>query len=305
MLVIMALLFSILRNSFVVWLRSFALIYVFFLFMLIASFVLGPSISPVSLNVRTLTLWGLLLLLFSAFMAGFYHMISQACQQYLLAQEDNRPEALPNRKREAVITAFSLFRDFLPGIGQFFLPVTIGYMVQFGVLAALGWNLHPLWLKVMPILMRTESLLNSGKSPEQVASWLTFTQQTELAEFVFGILIVVGLYGIFSGLTLLWPVFMVLYGKNPLKAYGLSIKQFFKDPVRLLLLSLLFLGIKLLLSFLTLSGGMFVDILGRLALLLLEIYMSISLFVYAWLVIGKPVRPSEPLGPVENPPIPE
>jgi hypothetical protein len=301
MLGIMAMLFLILRSSFLVWLRSFALIYVFFLFMLIASFVLGPSVTPtMRLDTRTFALWGMLLLLFSAFMAGFYYMISQACQRYLFAHEASRPEALPNRKHEAVTGAFGLFRDFLPGIGQFFLPITIGYVIQFGVLGALAWNLNPLWVKVMPLLIRMETLVNAGRTPEQVVSWLSLTQQTELAELIVGILLVILVYGVFSLLTLLWPVFIVLYEKNPLKAYGLSLKHFFKDPVRLMLLSVFFLAAKLLFSFFTLSAGMFVDILGRLALLLLEIYMTITLFVYAWLVIGKPVLKPEPIEPAEN-----
>jgi hypothetical protein len=298
----MSLLFSVLRDAFVIWSRSFALIYVFFLFILVASLILGPA-GPIGWNARSLVLGVLLILILSAFMAGLYYMIEVACRRFL---GDNAPEALPSGKREAVRTAFSLFRDFLPGVGAFFVPVAVGILIQTGVLLGLiGWGLSPLGTQLAPFLERLTNLAVTGgtATPESLLPALSPERQATLGLTLLGSILACVVFGV---VTMLWPVFVVMYRENPLTAYGRSIRQFFRDPFRLLALSALFAFGETALSLLIVIGGVLGEIFGRLASLLLQIYLMISLFVYAWSTIGPPSPlPAEDDEPPEEPTPPE
>lgn len=283
----MQLLFSVFRDSFVIWSRNFTLVYIFFLLIGVSSLVIAP-LGLASFDARSLSLIVLLELIFSAFMAGLFYMVTCASTRYL----ENRSTPAVGAKGSQSVTVFSsfaAFRDFLPGIGAFFVPVAVGYAIQFGVLAALLWWIRPMWQQVLPLMQRLGNDLMAGASQDAVIHSLTLSQKASLGQLGLAIVVIMLIYSVFSTVVMLWPVFTVMYEDNPFKAYARSALQFLRDPFRLVALSLTLFLIKLLLTMFTMMDGMFFEILGRLSLMLLEIYTIVTLFVYAYHAVGKPV----------------
>lgn len=290
---------SILRDSFAIWTRSFTLIYVFFLFLLVVSIVVGNPAQSLTMDIRSLVLTGLVLLIFSAMMSGFYNMVAVICRQSLAPDLATRWN--PDRTQKNFSGGFKAFKNFLPGIGQFFVPMTIGYLIQGGFLTLLFWLLNPLWLKATPILNQLLQALANNVPTEAFIHSLSMPQLMALNNLVLGICGILLGYGFFSMVTMLWPVMMVNYTQNPLLAYGRSLRQFFRDPLRLIALSLLFFTLKLLCSLLSLAPGLFLNIFSQMSLFLLEIFITITLFVYAWRNIGQPVEPLANETPASSP----
>jgi hypothetical protein len=280
----MRLLFSVLNDTLAIGTRNLTLVYIFFLMFLIASFILGQAGMP-SLDPRWLTLIAVLGLILAAFMAGLLYMVSQACLYYL----DNRQKgASPVNRQQAALQAFGNFRNFFPGVGAFFLPVTVGYAIQTGVLAALIFWTRPLWADAMPLFEKVRQTIVAGSSQEALIQSLTPDQQMAMAQFGLSVIGIGLIYGAFSLLVMLWPAFVVMYEENPLKAYGRSLVQFFRDPFRLIAIATLFFGARLLLAFLVNFGGILMEILGQLLMLLLELLTLVSIFVYSYHKIGRP-----------------
>jgi hypothetical protein len=283
-------LISILRESATIWTRSFTLVYVYFLFSLVTLFVIqGPSDSLGSADALAFLLLGLLGLIFSAFMAGLYYMAGNVCRRYL--QPDIGDSwGQPSKRLKAV--SFSIFKDFLPGIGRYFMPMVLGYAVQVACLAALLWSLNPLWLRAVVILRPVmDKMLQHHRemiTSQQLMAALSASQKNTLIDLFMGFLMVLLGYGLFWLLTCLWPIMLLWYTGNPLRAYWLSLRQFFRDPLRLLSIGVCYSVLAVLLSFVMMLDGLFLALFARLGFLLLSIGLTITLFVYAWRVIGPP-----------------
>lgn len=204
------------------------------------------------------------------------------------------------------MTAFSLFRNFLPGVGAFFVPVAIGSLIQTAVLSGLiWWGFSPLGAQLRPFLEQLTTMAATGVSPPQglILQSLSPERQATLGLTLLAAILACFFFNL---ITMLWPVFVVLYRHNPLTAYARSMRRFFRDPLRLLALSVFFMLGEMALSLFIMIGGAFGEIFGRLASLLLQIYFMIALFVYAWSAIGPPPPmdeepPEEPILPEEPP----
>src|SRR6476646_2151784 len=108
-------LLTVLMDSFVIGSRNFTLVYVFLFTLLLFQSLLSSAGMP-AWEWRWASYLLILYLLFSDIMAGWFSMVGQACTQFL---GKPRLEALAENHAKA---AFLLFRNFLPGIGQFFVP---------------------------------------------------------------------------------------------------------------------------------------------------------------------------------------
>ncbi len=276
-------LLTILTDSFLIWSKNITLIYVFFLGLLLLSLSVSQPEAP-SLALRWILMLAVGLVLFTAIMAGWYNMVALACIRYL---------GTPNKsiyRERAVIDAFTLFQAFLPGVGQFFLPVLGGYLIQWGMTVLLLVPVYPLLVKNLPLLEKlpTSDFLTLYNTLDH----LPIAQVESLNTMILSLLGALAVNALFSWLTLLWPAFVIVYDENPLKACYRSILQFFRDPLRLLGLSLLlftiwlplFLTSKLLVTL----NNMLLGAACELTLLLLFIYAAVSIFVYTIQTLGLP-----------------
>ncbi len=232
--------------------------------------------------------WALLILvvvmLVSAFLAGWFNMVGKACTRYLT---NIAPTREPNL--QTALEGFTLFREFLPGVSRYFPTMLVGYLIQALVVFGLFLWMRPLWDKNLPVL---EQFYQDGLPTVAKLSALPPAQLLDLNELSMAILVSASIYVGFSLITMLWPAFVILHRDNVFTAYWRSLVQFFRDPFRLLLISLLLFGLQFLftLGFVTtVASVMLLAAFCQFASLLTEIYRAVVLFVYVYETTGKPV----------------
>ena len=285
-------LFTILTDSFLIWSKNFTLMYVFFFGLLLLSFMISRAEAP-TLEIRWLLWLAVSLLLFTAIMAGWYNMVALACTRFLGTPREATP------RERSVIEAFTLFQAFLPGVGLYFLPVLGGYLIQWGMTALLVLPVYPLMVKSLPLIQKLPT--GDFHALYNVLDQLSSAQIQSLNLMFLSLLGVLVVNALFSWLTILWPAFVILYDENPLKACYRSIRQFFKDPLNLIGLSLLlcaawvplFLASKVFAAL----NNMLLGAASELLILLLFIYGAVSIFVYAIQTLGMPKPESQDHSP--------
>lgn len=280
-------LFNLLADSFVIWSRNFTLVYIFLLGLFLFGAILGQAGMP-TMDGHWLLLGFIMLLIFAAIMAGWFNMVATACTRFLAQPREQALQPV------SPLDAFTLFRAFLPGVGQFFPNIALGYLIQIVMGALLMLTVQPLWAKNAALLEKMTALGIDERM--RFIQTLTQAQLVSLSELSMVMLAVLLVYALFAMLIMLWPTFVIYYGDNALKACLRSIRQFFRDPLRLLAISLFLLLIKAPFFFIgssinpsgaafsLLSAGM------QLLSLLVEIYGAIVLFVYVYQAVGKPIE---------------
>ena len=289
-------LFTILTDSFLIWSRNFTLIYVFFLALLLLGMILPQNEAP-AFELRWYLLFGIVLLLSAALMAGWFNMLAVACDRFL-----GRPSSSPLQTM-APLEALSLFKEFLPGISRWFLPITGGFCLQLAMLAFVLWPLQSLFSKYGHILMQLAQLPSASLSQQsfyKLPEW----QQNEISSAGFLLLIGLLIYALLSFMASLWPAFVVYYDNNPLKAYFRSIFQIFKDPLGLIglyaLIFLLRLPMAVLYAFAGASNNDLLIAGSRMLHLTMEIFILVLMFVYVYRTCGKPTPQVEVPTPIEK-----
>jgi hypothetical protein len=275
-------LLTVLINGFVIGSRNFTLVYIFLLSLLLFESLLRLGGTP-QLEWRWAIFGAVLLLIFAAVMAGWFNMVAQACVRFLSIPKN---EALnQNHVKDSLI----LFKAFFPGIGQYFIQVALAYGIHASILLALAWMLSDLWNKNQALLIQIATMPLEQR--ETFIKNLTLPQQASLGEFSLFVFTGFGLYACFYLLTMLWPVYVVFYNKNGVKACISSAAQFFRDPIRLLGLTVLIALIWVplfLLGGLMGASNLFLGVLLQFLNLLAEVLFTVILFVYAYQYIGKP-----------------
>ena len=276
-------LFTVLNDSFLIASRNFTLVYIFLFSLFLLQSLMGLGGMP-ELTLKW-ALFGLtVFMLYAATMAGWFNMVGQACVQFL---DRPRAEAL---SQNYVKESFRRVGDFLPGIGQFFTPVMVGYGIHLAYFVLFGWLTRDLWEQNLPILYR---LAGTGVDQSvKIQLSLPPEQQASLAMLSLAMLAGLLIYAVLFLLLMLWPAFIVFYQKSGVDACFASLRQFFKDPLRLIALAVINLLIRLPFLFAgpVLGGGSpFLAILFMFMCLLTEVFFTVVLFVYAYQLIGKPI----------------
>ncbi|HEY9746611.1 MAG TPA: hypothetical protein V6C99_10380, partial [Oculatellaceae cyanobacterium] len=163
------------------------------------------------------------------------------------------------------------------------------FIVTGAVFLLLSLTLHPLLNKALPILRQ---LLESNAQPTpQDLLGLPAEQQALISQLSLSFLQILFIFAAFNLLIALWPAYVTQYRDNLFSAYWHSLKRFFKDPIRFLLIAGLFIGSQFLFPLLSaiFSGNLFVGTIVQLSGLLLSIYLMIVLFVYAYKTSDRPL----------------
>jgi hypothetical protein len=280
-------LFTLFTDSFVIWSRNFTLVYIFLLGLFLFGAILGQAGLP-AMDWHWLLLGLIMLLIFAAIMAGWFNMVATACNRFLAQPREQALQPV------SPLDAFTLFRAFLPGIGQFFPNVALGYLIQIAMGVLLLLTAQPLWSKNAALLEKMATLGIDERL--RFLETLNQAQLLSLSQLSMVMLAALVVYALFAMLIMLWPAFVIYYGDNAFTACLRSIRQFFRDPLRLLAISLLLFLIKVPLFFLGSSinpTGTTFSLLSagiQLLSLLVEIYAAIVLFVYVYQFVGKPIE---------------
>jgi hypothetical protein len=255
----------------------------------------------------------LLILIYAAFTAGWADMMAHVVAQARLTMPPDAGAAATTlappsagAQRDAFGPgSFGLLRFFFPGISQYFLVFVWGGLLQ---LAAMAGVAGAAWAVLQWLGMGTPAVLQKlwqpGLTPEQLEAALFKLSPAALAEletFFAVLLAALAAYGLFSLVTMFWMPWAVLHQSNAWQAYGQSVRLFFKDPLRLLLVGMLYaLGSYVVTWLLQAEPGLMGAFWQFLALALFQ-FFSLWLFLYvadkspwqaqAWL---HPPRPEVP-----------
>lgn len=280
-------LFSIITDSFAIWVRNFSLVYVLLLGLMLTA-LLSPKEAMPSLDTRWLFMSGILLLLMGSFIAGWFNMIATACRRFIERSKLNTSTS------NDMMDNLTLFKAFLPGISMHLLSVTANFLILGGLIFLFSVLIQPLWEQNIGFI---EAQVARGHFDPQALLSLPPKQLEQMQElallFWFAFICIV----VFMMLTALWPAFVTLYGDNIFKAYWQSILKFFRDPFRFLFLTALYLGSQLVFMMISAALAPASTLLGvtiQLFGLMFSIYAMITLFMYTIRTTERPLM-AEPL----------
>lgn len=267
---------ALLQRSFKIFRENLMIVQPFILFMLLLSIVSGSlthmpkGISPV-LIVFLVSVF----CLFCAFLAGWFQLFQAAIRNSHVEYKT------PQEKAEASINAF---REFLPAVGRFFIPITIAVILY--ILLFLGV------IKLVGFLGSKYIGFTQNISPEKLSE--VFSDQNKLKAFVESLsakdrsvlvkwdLLMLGSIGLFSYLTMFWFPAIMLNGENPVKALFTGIKSAFIKPFLSLGIFITYWIANISFSFLSaMTAGIFIlDLLNLMVMVFMTVYFIMVIFVY-------------------------
>lgn len=293
-----------LKDAFQVLITNMALVYPFLLFILLLQIILSKDPKLLlTLDPMSFLFIGILFLLLQAFNAGWYKMIYLAVLNTLMVKPlaadadmetgaarslGEGAEKKPDLQKVGAYAPFRTFKAFFPGVGQFFMPFAVSGLLQILTLAVvfLGITLAiNAWVPHFDKLMTFIQEQSQSTAPIQPAQALLSLPKYLLDEYMTMaqiILIATILGGLLSLMVCFTaPLLMTQMETNPFKAYWRSIRQFIKDPLRIVLIGLFISFLWFALNYLSLiSAGSILIALWQFLILLLLVYSVILLFVY-------------------------
>jgi hypothetical protein len=270
--------------------RYFIIVYPVFLYFIISSLVIPRTAPDFSHWAWWVVQFGLVAILF-IFMSGWNAMMYQAVQEWQVLKQKASESDIQSEVQQV---PFRLFKEFIPGMGQYGLPFLVGGFIWLLMVSAIVMLF--VWLGVyyvgipkifMTILEHSEI---TQTEIEHLVETLSALEKTQLANWN---LILLGLFFsvmIINGLTLFWQQFIIMKQCNPFKAILLSARQAVRHPVKTFIIlfcsGFLSVGLTLFSSLSTLTAFF-----GQFLLILSMVFFG--LFMYLYLLQNVDVTPSE------------
>lgn len=266
--------FKAIKKSFGITWRNLILAQPFILFMLIFSILSGGLSSVMRNNIAFLICSVSLLLLITAFLAGWFYMTKKTIAFDL----DDTIE--PDDK---AYKSFGLIKHFFPGVGEYFLPVTLlGILYLLFTLCAvfLAFKLGVKYIGIPDIdLARLNAAADSTKNMQAYFSTLPYDKVLAIVKWVsYSFLLAIGI----QFFTMWWVPALFYNTKNPLKAFWLGIKFLFVKFGASLGIMLFLMMFNFFISFITSVFGQNI-ILSLLSLILFFYYATyyvVLIFLY-------------------------
>lgn len=275
--------------------RHLVLIYPWVGFQILEGFLTrNTSESVPAFEPRWLMLMGILLLLAWAFEAGWFAMFHGAVKLSLKPEPPPADQPM-TEQLEAPATigeSCGLFKRFIPGVGQYFIPVAIGNFIQLVVIALLLGLMHvalagqhgaAYWHPLAELGNQLFQQIQAGQpatigGPEGVA--LTAAQQQVLGSLGWMLLGGCIIYMAVYLMTMLWVPLVYTRGMNIFRAYGHAIRQFFADGPLLTWVGLTYITGNLTMMLLIQYPNAILQLLGGVMSFFVSTGFTMLLFVY-------------------------
>ena len=207
------------------------------LFLLILNIYLITAKNAVKSLPPTILFFSTLLLMISAFLAGWLNMIKVAVDNHI------------NNNNEKDNNSFTLIKEFPAGIADYIKPF-IGFTIIYLILADITFiSIYHVGLKLIGgVGIKFSEFFAATEAPVAMQALLQSLTKAQLLKINYWYLLVMCSLQLFTLLTLFWPVELVCSTKNPIIAFFKSIKIVFTKPQVIIL----FIGINVLNLFLTL-----------------------------------------------------
>ncbi|MBY0405582.1 MAG: hypothetical protein K2X66_16890 [Cyanobacteria bacterium] len=297
MVCIMQFLISLWVDSFIVLGRNFVLLYPLLFFSLLMSMLVPETHELPTLDVKWVTLLSILLLLYNGFMAGWFNMITTAVVNYRTLvkkvhaaeksgfSQQNAQELMAKelQSTDPFIEPWRLFKAFFPGVGEFFSSFVLGGGLQlFGMIVIVLGLLLAFQFDWDTITQCFEKFA-TFKTPEEGELYLKSLPEAKQLDFALFAVVILGsfaLCGVFSLLTLFWSPLVIVRQMGALKAYGASIVQFFKDPIRIILIGTLYVMAMFISMVMMGTGSEILAMFFNFMVAVLKTYFSILVVMY-------------------------
>ncbi len=188
---------------------------------------------------------------------------------------------------------FGLLKEFFPGISNYMTRFIVGEIIHFAIIVLLVLGVSSL-MEHIGGLPRIMDRFQENMTPEQIqalARSLSPVEQKAITDAAGLILSGLGLYLLFGLLTFLWPMIVITQGASAWGAYLKSIRQFFKDPLRLIAMGLLYLLLVGLLEVFSLVPNVWIASLLQFMALMNSIYFTVVLFFYTTQALPEVILP--------------
>lgn len=211
-----------------------------------------------------------ILALKSVFLSGWLNM-------FHMCIENNKNDALSDE--EKTFDSLDLYKAFFPGVGKYFHKIFWGILLYILII-----NLVEAAIFHFLGHFESFSLNNLPKNIESKADLISFFEKISPADKISLIkltTVYLSFIFFFSYLIMFWPQLVIVEDKNPIKAFGGSIKTVLSDPLN----TFLIFGLAVL-SFVCILGLNFIlgrNILGQLLFLMLSTYGTVYFLIMSFL----------------------
>lgn len=217
-------LIRILKKSFDILWQNSVIIQPFILFMFLISLLLG-SVGSFRIEFSPLMI-GFLISAFAlscAFIAGWFQLFQAAIRNYA------KKDATPAERAELSLGSF---REFLPAVGRFFVPVTIAmilYLLLFFAMMKLAVILGLKYIGVSENISfaSLSGILGDKEKVYLFVESLTTADRQMLLKWDMLLLFAVGF---FSYITMFWFQAIIMNGENAVKSFFTGMKAVFANP---------------------------------------------------------------------------
>lgn len=268
-------LIRILKKSFDILWQNSVIIQPFILFLLLISILLG-SISNLKEGFSPLLICFLIsaFALFCAFLAGWFQLFQAAIRNYA-------KNVSPTERAELSLASF---REFLPAVGRFFVPITtamILYILLFFAVLKLTAFLGIKYIGLSEnISFSRLAVLFDNK--EKIYAFVSALTEADRQKLMLWDLLILFMTGSFSYVTMFWFQAIMMNGENAFKAFISSIKGVFANPFVTIGIFMLYWLASFLTSFISaLVPGMFLlQLLNLMLVVFITVYFIMVNFVY-------------------------
>lgn len=288
--------------------QNLVLLWPFFAFFTVMSIITAMTdTTPMDLTTPNIVMLLLCLLLFVAFLCGTMGMTVQAMRVSLglpTPSTETSGQPVGTTPKPNPFQSFLLLKEFFPAIGSYFGRFITGFVIQvlLVIVLALLFNAAlEYWIGYPHFLDSLWPKLGQ-MTPEQLESHLQalpFAQKMHLGKIAWLMIGGFLIYGLFNLMTMLWPALIITHDISATQAYFKSIRQFFRDPFRMVSTLLCYVGSVLGFTLLMSGGNTLMMSLYELILLLADLWFKLAVCGYALSLMhetnpsnGQPEKPS-------------
>lgn len=159
-------------------------------------------------------------LLSTAFFAGWMYMTSKTIE--LSKQEFEKPE-------EKSFASLKLIKDFFPGVGEYFLPMTITIALYLGIFGIIMFLAYKAGLHLLPHPQVDWAKMLAAQTPEQMQKFIFALSMPQLKALNLWFMFMGLISSVYAFLTMFLFPALIYNSKNPFLAFWINLKFIFNN----------------------------------------------------------------------------
>ena len=271
----MRMFFNVIKKSYTLLRQNLVILQPLILFMLIMTITLSSlnniqkGISPaiVVLAVCCFCMIG-------AFLAGWYPLFTK------VIENSYNTSSTPQEK---AYMSIQTLKEFLPGVGNYFLPILLTMILYVGIIFVLSQFISILGLKFIGLSenINPDKLINVLSNSQNLENFVKNLTPSDHSLLLKWDLLILAISSLFSYLTMFWLQAIIIKTKNPLKAFIENLKAIFAKPFITLGLFLFYLTTNMFVGlFSGISTNFIFQLLNLFIVIFLTAYFIMVNFVY-------------------------